>query len=240
MIASADALDSAATSFSVGNGLNQRSRTRPTFRPFARISRMATLIGSEMVPMPTRITSASSVMYSSNQGFSGPRPKTRRKSAYASSITVTARPIASCFWRRISMTQSSFAGDAIGDQRGVERFLRRVDPAEEPADVPDDERVVVLDAEGARIVERAVADEGDHGHSQRRRDDEAFHGVHPADAGRAAEDARAHGRRVLDDLELAVLAFGDDVLGHELAARDLLGDRLHDRVVRADRIRRDD
>ena len=38
--------------------------------------------------MPMRTTSASSVMYSSNHGFSGPRPKTRRKSAYASSMTV--------------------------------------------------------------------------------------------------------------------------------------------------------
>ena len=109
MMPSAFALDSAATSFSVGNGRNQRSRTRPTFLPLARISRIATLIGSEMVPMPTRMMSASSVMYSSNHGFSGPRPKTRRKSAYASSITVTARAIASLFWRRISMTQSSFA-----------------------------------------------------------------------------------------------------------------------------------
>src|SRR5882724_9889998 len=45
---------------------------------------------------------------------------------------------------------------------------------------------------------------------------------------------------VLDDLELAVLALGDDVLGDELTARDLLGDRLHDGVVRPDRIGRDD
>jgi hypothetical protein len=45
---------------------------------------------------------------------------------------------------------------------------------------------------------------------------------------------------VLDDLELAVLAFGHDVLGYQLTARDLLGDCLHDRVVRPDRIRGDD
>src|SRR2546422_6632423 len=70
MTPSACALESAATSLSVGNGLNHRSRTRPTFLPLARISRIATLIGREMVPIPTRITSASSVMYSSNHGRS--------------------------------------------------------------------------------------------------------------------------------------------------------------------------
>ena len=59
--------------------------------------------------MPTRMMSASSVMYSSNHGFSGPRPNTLRKSAYASSITLVARFIASSFCRRISMTQSSLA-----------------------------------------------------------------------------------------------------------------------------------
>src|SRR5213078_2864949 len=45
---------------------------------------------------------------------------------------------------------------------------------------------------------------------------------------------------VLDDLELAVLALGDDVLGDELAVGDLLGDRLHHGVVRPDRVGRDD
>jgi hypothetical protein len=117
--------------------------------------------------------------------------------------------------------------------------LRGVDPAEQPADVADHQRVVVLDAERARIVEGAVADEGHHRHAQRRRDHEALHRVHPAHTGRAAEDARADGRGVLDDLELAVLALGHDVLGLQLAARDLLGDRLHDGVVRPDRVRGD-
>src|SRR6266851_5693942 len=56
MMPSAFAFDSAATSFSVGNGRNQRSRTRPTFFPLARSPRIATLIGSEIVPLPTRIT----------------------------------------------------------------------------------------------------------------------------------------------------------------------------------------
>ena len=82
-------------------------------------------------------------------------------------------------------------GDPIGDQRGVERLLRGVDPAQHPAEVAHEQRVVVLDAERARIVERAVADQGDHGHAQGRRHHQALHRVGPAHAGRAAEDARA-------------------------------------------------
>ena len=89
------AFESTATIFSVANGRNHRSRSSPTFLPCARMFRMPTFIGSEIVPMPTRMMSASSVMYSSNHGFSGPRPKTLRKSANASSMTVDARFIAS-------------------------------------------------------------------------------------------------------------------------------------------------
>ena len=77
----AEAFDSAFTIRSVGNGRNHRGRTSPTFLPLARMLRMPTFIGSEIVPMPTRMISASSVMYSSNHGFSGPRPMTLRKSA---------------------------------------------------------------------------------------------------------------------------------------------------------------
>ena len=127
-------------------------------------------------------------------------------------------------------------GHAVGDQRGVDRFLRGVDPAEHPAQVAHEQRVVVLDAEGAGIVERPVADEADHRHPQRRRHHQALHRVGPAHAGGAAEHAGADRRGVLDDLELAVLALGHDVLGHQLAVGDLLGDGLDDRVVRADRI----
>jgi hypothetical protein len=42
---------------------------------------------------------------------------------------------------------------------------------------------------------------------------------------------------VLDDLELAVLALGHDVLGHQKPIGDLLGDGLHHGVVGADGIR---
>src|SRR4029077_2545578 len=42
---------------------------------------------------------------------------------------------------------------------------------------------------------------------------------------------------VLRDLELAVLALGDDVLGVLLTIGDLLGYVLHQRIVRPDRIR---
>jgi len=41
---------------------------------------------------------------------------------------------------------------------------------------------------------------------------------------------------VLHDLELAVLAVGDDVLDIHLAVRDELGRRLHHAVVRPDRV----
>jgi hypothetical protein len=81
MTPTAEAFESAFTIRSVGNGRNQRGRTRPTFLPCARMLRMPTFMGSEIVPMPTRMISASSVMYSSNHGFSGPRPITFRKSA---------------------------------------------------------------------------------------------------------------------------------------------------------------
>src|SRR2546428_756142 len=173
--------ESALASRSNGNGRNQRSRIRPTFLPFARISRMATLIGSEMVPMPIRITSASSAMYSSNHGFSGPR-----------------------------------------------------------AEAAQAEACIVSNTEAAGISGGPLTDEAPHRLPQRGGPPQALQRFHPAHARRAAEHARAHGGRVLHDLELAVLALGHDVLGHELAVGDLLRDRLHDGVVRPDRIRGDD
>src|SRR5438067_1209384 len=52
--------------------------------------------------------------------------------------------------------------------------------------------------------------------------------------------ATAGSAGVLDQLELGVLAFGDDVLAVHLAVGDHRRDRLHDRVIRPDRIGSDD
>ncbi len=128
-------------------------------------------------------------------------------------------------------------GDPVGEQRGVQHLLGGVHPDQQPAQVTDDQGVIVLDPEGARIVEGPVAHHAHHRHAERGRDGEALHRVHPADAGRAAEHPRPDGGGVLHDLELAVLAFRDDVLGLQMAVGDLLGDRLHDRVVGPDRVR---
>src|SRR5881398_3067189 len=118
----------------------------------------------------------------------------------------------------------------------VERLLRRLRPGEEPAEVPHRKRVVVLGPERARVVERAVAADRDHGESQARGDGDRLEGVEPAHPARAHEDAGAHGAGVLHDLELAVLAVGDDVFDVHLAVGDELRGGLHDAVVRTDRI----
>ena len=51
---------------------------------------------------------------------------------------------------------------AVGDHRRVESLLAGLDPGHEQAQVTHSQRVVVLDAERARVVERAVADVRDH------------------------------------------------------------------------------
>ena len=129
---------------------------------------------------------------------------------------------------------------AIADEHVLERFLRGRGPAEQVPHVANRHRVVVLDAEGAGIVERAVADEEERRQPVGRRDDERFHAVHPAGAAAARERSRADRGRVLDDLELGVLAVGDDVFGVELSVGDDLRQRVHHFGVRTDRIRGDD
>src|SRR5581483_2989214 len=128
--------------------------------------------------------------------------------------------------------------DAPRHERQVQRFLRRLRPREEPAEVAAGERVVVLGAERARVVEGAVAADRDDRQAQARGDRDRLERVEPADAGGADEDTRPDGARVLHDLELAVLAVGDDVLDVHLARGDELRGGLHDAVVRTDRVRR--
>jgi hypothetical protein len=130
-------------------------------------------------------------------------------------------------------------GDAVANEHVFERLLRGGDPAEQPAEIADRHRVVVLHAESAGIVESAIADDEHRRQAVGRRDGERLHAVHPAGAARAAEGARVDRRGVLDDLELRVLAVGDDVLGVECSVSDQLRERVHDFGVRPDRISRD-
>src|ERR671936_255561 len=90
----------------VGKGRNHLSRTRPTLWPSLRRRRIATFIGSASVPCPKKTRSASSVMYSSRNGLSPPRPKIFLKSACASRMTPSAFRMAWSFCMRISMSQS--------------------------------------------------------------------------------------------------------------------------------------
>jgi hypothetical protein len=139
---------------------------------------------------------------------------------------------------RDGQIDAAVLGDAIRDQRRVKRFLSGVHPDVQPAEVARRERVVVFGPERARIVERAVPHHRDQRQPQRRGHRDRLERVTPPDPAAAAQRPRAHGRRVLGDLELAVLALGDDVLGVLLAVGDLLRHVLHERVVRADRVRR--
>ena len=78
----------------------------------------------------------------------------------------------------------------VGDQGGVQGFLRVVFPNQLPSEVAHGQSVVVFHAESARVVERAVAHHGDHLNSKRRRDGEGLKRVHPAHAAASAENAR--------------------------------------------------
>ena len=131
-------------------------------------------------------------------------------------------------------------GDAVAEQDVLQRLLRRGYPEDQPAHVAQRQRVVVLHAERAGVVERAVADQEQHrqavggGHHQR------LEAVHPAGAAAARERARPHRRGVLHDLELRVLAVGDDVLGVEVAVGDHARQEVHHFGVGPDRVSRDD
>jgi hypothetical protein len=127
-------------------------------------------------------------------------------------------------------------GHAIGNERGVKGLLTAVHPIQHPAQVADGKRIIVLGAEGAGIVEGAVADHGDHGQAERGSDGERFHRVHPSHAAGTAEDAGADGGSVLDDFKLRVLAFGDDVFAVHFAVGHELADVLHHGVIGSDGI----
>ena len=89
-------------------------------------------------------------------------------------------------------------------------------------------------AEGAGVVQRAVAHHGDHRQAEAGGDGDGLKGVEPAHAAGAAEGARAHGGGVLDDFKLRVLALGDDEVAVKRAVGLELGHVLHDRVVGPD------
>src|SRR5690606_34794679 len=69
---------------------------------------------------------------------------------------------------------------------------------------------------------------------------DSFERIEPAHARGADEGPCAYGARVLHQLELRVLALGDDVLAVHVATSDQLGHSLHDRVVRANGVGRED
>ena len=127
----------------------------------------------------------------------------------------------------------------VGDQRRIQRLLRTVHPNQVPAEVANRQRVVVLHAERAGIVQRPVAHQSHDGHAQRRADGQCLHGVHPADAAGAAKHARPAHRRVLHDFKLGVFAIRHDELAIHFAVGDQLAHVLHHRVVRTDGISRD-
>ena len=91
---------------------------------------------------------------------------------------------------------------AVGDEGGVEALLAAINPGQKPTQVADGKSVVVFGTESAGIVQRAVAHHGDHRHAQRRGDREGFHGIHPAHAAAAAENAGAANGGMFDDFKL--------------------------------------
>src|SRR5207249_3948170 len=88
----------------------------------------------------------------------------------------------------------------------------------------------------ARIVERAVPADRDDRQAQSCGHGDRLERVEPAHARAPHEYARPHRARVLHDLDLAVLAVGDDVLDVHLAVGNELGRGMHHAVVRTDRI----
>jgi hypothetical protein len=85
----------------------------------------------------------------------------------------------------------------------------------------------VLDAKGARIVQSPVADHEKRRQTVGRGNYQRFHTVHPTRAARSAEGAGVNGTGVLDDLELGMLAVGDNVLGVEFPVGDQLREGVH-------------
>src|SRR5207244_7500842 len=59
--------------------------------------------------------------------------------------------------------------DAVGDERGVESFLRAIDPDKLPAQIAAGEGIVMLEADGAGVVESSITHHDDHGNAEGRR-----------------------------------------------------------------------
>ena len=131
-------------------------------------------------------------------------------------------------------------GHPVADQHVLKGLLGGRRPAQQPAHVAAGEGVVVLDTEGARVVERTVADQEQNGQPIGGRHHQRLEAIHPAGAAATGERSRTDRAGVLDDLELRMLAVGHDVLGVELAVGDDPGEVVHHLRVRADRVGRDD
>jgi len=103
-------------------------------------------------------------------------------------------------------------GDSVSDQHMLQGLLGGGDPTQEPAQVPDGQGIVVFYAKGTGIVQRPVAHQEQHRQPVGCRHRQGLKAVQPARAAAPGKGSRPHGTGVLDNLELAVLAVGDDIL----------------------------
>ena len=210
-----------------GTGRNQRSRTSPTFLPCARMLRMPTFIGSEIVPMPDEddlgvlrhvlleprvlgpaaedlaevgvglldhVVGALHRLVVLPADLDDPVLVGLRR--HRDRVVGMQQQVAAVVRRQelVDLALGRHLRDASANASGRRRRPRwrcgrntrrssatgrrsawcrappaRCRPRQHPAEVAHDQRVVVLHAEGAGIVERPVADHADHRHAQRRR-----------------------------------------------------------------------
>jgi hypothetical protein len=92
------------------------------------------------------------------------------------------------------MRRSSLTRYAIS---AVSRASCALSTHELPTKIAYGKRIIVLNAERAGIVQRAIANHGHHGNAQSWGNGQRFKGVRPAHAAAAAENTRADGGGML-------------------------------------------
>ncbi len=122
-------------------------------------------------------------------------------------------------------------GNPPSHHAGVVGLLGRGHPVEQPAKVSHCEGIVMFGAESSWVVQGPVAYHSHHRQAQACGYRDGLEGVEPAHAAGAHEGAGADGAGVLHDLELGVLALGDDELAIEVAVSDETRHVLHHCVV---------
>src|SRR5215472_13678787 len=80
---------------------------------------------------------------------------------------------------------------SICNQCSIQCFLCAIHPNQLPSQVANRERVVMFHTESSGVIECAVTNHDDHRNTQRRGNRQSLHGIHPAHATTAAEDASA-------------------------------------------------